>query len=75
MSKLKAKLSAEEENIANMERFIGVITEYESIDELDKELLNRLIERITVSDRVKRPDGSYDQTITIKYRFLGEINM
>ena len=75
LSKLKAKLSAEEENIANMERFIGVITEYESIDELDKELLNRLIERITVSDRVKRPDGSYDQTITIKYRFLGEINM
>ena len=75
LSLVNAKLSAEEENIANMERFIDVITGYERIDELDKELLNRLVERITVSDRVKLPDGSYDQTITIKYRFLGEINM
>ena len=75
LNEVKAELAAEEENISNMERFIEIITSYETIDELDKELLNRLVEKITVGNRIKLPDGSYDQTVTIKYRFLGEISM
>ena len=75
LNEVRAKLSEDEENIANIDRFVDVISEYENIGDLDKELLNRLIERITVGDRKKMSDGSYSRKVTIKYRFLGEINM
>ncbi|MBD5111535.1 MAG: DUF4368 domain-containing protein [Ruminococcaceae bacterium] len=53
-----------------MERFVDLISEYDKIESLDKELLNLLIDKIVVSDRVKE-GKAFTQTITIYYRFVG----
>ena len=60
------------ESERNVDKFMAVISRYESIQSLDKELLNRLIDRITVSDKIKTEDR-YTQKITIYYKFIGKI--
>lgn len=72
LSELREKNACEAEPKRNVDRFMVAICRYESIQSLDKELLNRLIDRITVSDRIKTEDG-YTQKITIFYKFIGKI--
>lgn len=72
LSELREKNACEAEPERNVDRFMVAISRYESIQSLDKELLNRLIDRITVSDRIKTEDG-YTQKITIFYKFIGKI--
>ena len=42
--------------------------------ELTAELLNTLIEKITVHEAVKGEDGSREQEVEIYYRFIGKID-
>ena len=42
--------------------------------ELPAELLNTLIEKITVHEAVKGEDGSREQEVEIYYRFIGKID-
>ena len=56
-SELREKNACEAEPERNVDRFMVAISRYESIQSLDKELLNRLIDRITVSDRIKTEHG------------------
>lgn len=72
LESIREELTADEGQKFDMERFAEVIGEYETIDSLDKELLNKLIEKIVVGER--KTDGkSYSQTITIHYRFIGTV--
>lgn len=52
--------------------FIREIRQYATIQELDKTVLNRLINRILVGE-VKKVDGQKTQEIRIVYNFVGEI--
>ena len=53
-------------------RFLETIREYAEIRELDAELLNRMIDKIVVSDRVPDENGGFSQKIKIYYRFIGD---
>lgn len=56
----------------DVRRFIGKIREYASITELDEAILNRLIDKITIS-AVEVIDGEKVQKVRIIYNFMGEI--
>lgn len=53
LEQLQAKLRSSSEKSFNLDRFVDLISEYEKIESLDKELLNLLIDKVVVSDRVK----------------------
>ena len=59
-----------EEN--NVENFVKIAETYDTVDELDREMLNRLIDSIIIGDRSKYK-GENMQTVTINYRFVGNI--
>ena len=59
-----------EEN--NVENFVKIAETYDTVDELDREMLNRLIDSIIIGDRLKYK-GENMQTVTINYRFVGNI--
>ena len=56
----------------NVAQFIERIREYTEIKELNREILNRLIEKIVVSERVPDENGGFSQKIKIYYRFIGD---
>lgn len=55
-----------------VEQFTDLISQYDKVMELDRELLNRLIDKIVVGDRIKVDDGYY-QKVSIHYKFIGEL--
>jgi len=59
---------------SDVRRFIGEIREYASITELDKAILNRLIDKIYTS-AVEVIDGEKVQQVRIVYNFVGEIGV
>lgn len=71
LNKLKNEAANAEQQEDNIDTFIELVKEYSNIDRLDKEILNKLIEKITVGDRTKFEDGTVSQNVTIYYRFLG----
>lgn len=70
LEQLQEKLRTGSEKSFNLDRFVELICGYEHIEQLDKEILNLLIDRIVVSDRIKE-GKSFAQTITVYYRFVG----
>lgn len=67
---LKSKISVQEDNEKNADEFSKLIEQYIVVDTLDKELLNRLIEKITISE--EKTDDNRRITIRIFYRFVGD---
>lgn len=51
--------------------FLTLIKNYQGITKLTAPILNSLIDKITVSERIKNTDGQLEQTITIYYKFVG----
>lgn len=72
LSELREQSDIEAESERNVDRFMALVGRYETIQFLDKELLNRLVDKITVSDKIKTEDG-YTQKITVYYKFIGKI--
>lgn len=70
---LTALVGEQEDVELNVERFMETIRHYAEVTELNREILNRLIDKIVVGDKVKTDEG-YTQKITIYYRFLGDLN-
>ncbi len=60
--------SAEAEK--NIENYIALIKEFKDITELDKEIVHRLIDKITVGNKYVI-DGVKKQDIKIYYKFVG----
>ena len=71
--KMKEALSQEQQTAENAEKWIGLIREFTCPIELTAELLNTLIEKITIHETVKHEDGSKEQKVEIYYRFIGKI--
>ena len=57
----------------NVSRFVETVRRCTDVETLDRELINRLIDKIVVSDKVKTDTG-YTQKVKIYYRFLGEMD-
>ena len=58
----------------NMERFLPLIKKYTDITEVTPHILNELIEKIVVHEKVQGSDGMMTQQVDIYYKFIGCIN-
>jgi DNA invertase Pin-like site-specific DNA recombinase/5'-deoxynucleotidase YfbR-like HD superfamily hydrolase len=72
IDEIQASLKEDDESIENVKSFTDIIKEYDGIEELTAPLLNKLINKITISER-KEVDGKMEQTIKIYYNFVGRI--
>lgn len=57
---------------SKIQRFLDILREIEDLQSLDKVLLNKLIDKIIVSER-EIVDGKRLQNIEIRYKFIGNI--
>lgn len=58
----------------NAQKWVSLIRQYTSLEELNAELLNTLIEKIVIHGVTKGKDGNREQEIEIYYRFVGKID-
>lgn len=56
---------------SNVESFTKLIRRYTDVQELDAKILNELIDRIVVHEKVTNPDGQKSQRVDIHYKFIG----
>lgn len=70
LNALKGKMAAQQDNEKNAEEFSSLIDQCMTIDSLDKVLLNRLIEKITISE--VKTENKRSLTIKVFYKFVGD---
>lgn len=70
---LHETIEAAVQTATDAEKWIALMKQYVNPVELTAELLNTLIEKITVHEAVKGEDGSREQEVEIYYRFIGKI--
>lgn len=71
ISFLKSKMTEHTDRTNGVDEFTELIARYKSLDKLDKETLNRLVEKITVKEE-RNGEGKRRITIKIYYKFLGD---
>ena len=71
---LHEMMEAAVQTAADAEKWIALMKQYVNPVELTAELLNTLIEKITVHEAAKGEDGSREQEVEIYYRFIGKID-
>ena len=71
---LHETMEAAVQTAADAEKWIALMKQYVNPVELTAELLNTLIEKITVHEAAKGEDGSREQEVEIYYRFIGKID-
>ena len=71
---LHETMEAAVQTAADAGKWIALMKQYVNPVELTAELLNTLIEKITVHEAVKGEDGSREQEVEIYYRFIGKID-
>ena len=71
---LHETMEAAVQTATDAEKWIALMKQYVNPVELTAELLNTLIEKITVHEAVKGEDGSREQEVEIYYRFIGKID-
>lgn len=71
---LTATIEQVEQDSVGLQRFLELVDKYTNIQELDRALLNNLIEKIVVHlSEIDPLSGKKNQRITIYYRFVGRI--
>lgn len=73
MNVLNEKIESEKKIKLGAEEFVYTIKEYAGIKELTASIINRLIDKITVSE-VEEIEGEYIQKVKIYYKFVGCIS-
>ena len=71
---LAAEIAKNDEVYNNIQQFIPLIWKYTNIQELTPYILNELIEKIVVHEKVVGPDGIKTQQVDIYYKFIGLIS-
>ena len=74
ISECNTKISDAKVRTDKTEAWIKCISRYTEITELTPEILNEIIEKITVRKTEKGADGIRTQEITIYYRFIGKLD-
>lgn len=72
--RLAEEIARSNELHENMERFLPLIKKYTDITEVTPHILNELIEKIVVHEKVQGSDGMMTQQVDIYYKFIGCIN-
>lgn len=75
IEEIEKQLGRDDDAKRNAERFVNAVKNYKDLIELDAELLNRLIDRITIGETTLDGSGELQQEITIYYRFVGEVDV
>ena len=72
--KLESLLKSSTKHFDDVSKFIGLMSRFTKIEELNKEILNTLIEKIEVGERTVSPTNEYIQNVRIKYKFIGQLS-
>ena len=72
--KLESELKSSTKHFDDVSKFIGLMSRFTKIEELNKEILNTLIEKIEVGERTVSPTNEYIQNVRIKYKFIGQLS-
>ncbi|MDL2293432.1 recombinase family protein [Ruminococcaceae bacterium OttesenSCG-928-D13] len=64
-----------EETYSNIENFVALIRQHTDVQELNTQILNALIDRIVVHEKVVDEDGVKSQRVDIYYKFIGYLPM
>ena len=72
LAELKSQAADRTDSVQGITQFMKTAEQYDEVTELDKELLNRLVDSIVVGDRIKTTGGC-EQVVTVNYKFIGEI--
>jgi hypothetical protein len=73
IDKLTEKLKHSEQEKENADHFVEMIQDFTNLKELDKETLNKLIDKIVVGQK-QEVDGETVQEIAIYYKFVGRLD-
>ena len=72
---LSVAVEQAEEAYSNVEDFVKLIRKHTDIQELDAYILNSLIDKIVVHEKVILEDGSKSQRVDIYYKFIGYLTL
>ena len=75
ISEYETQKTKQSEAVDNIQRHIELVEKYTDLKHLNARILNRLIDRIEVSQRGKDKDGCPTQMITIYFRFIGKAEL
>ena len=74
IEEIDASLAEKETSDNGVTDFFSLIAGYADAAELSAAMVNALIEKITVGERVQKEDGTVEQTIKIYYKFVGVLS-
>ena len=74
IEEINASLAEKETSDNGVTDFFSLIAGYADTAELSAAMVNALIEKITVGERVQKEDGTVEQTIKIYYKFVGVLS-
>ena len=69
LAEVMSMLDGNDDSRERIEDFAERVLRYTDITALDREILNTLVDTITIGDRIQTPDG-VEQKITVNYRFM-----
>lgn len=72
--KLESELKSSTKHFDDVSKFIGLMSRFTKIEELNKEILNTLIEKIEVGERTVSSTNENIQNVRIKYKFIGQLS-
>ena len=72
---IEKQLNTDDDAKRSAERFVTAIRNYKDLIELDAELLNRLIDKVTIGEPKVDENGELQQEITIIYKFIGKFDV
>lgn len=75
LDKLRQKIlseSAAKQEVENIRQWAGIVRRYLDVQELDREIVEELIDHIEIGER-SVIDGQRQQDIKIFYRFVGVV--
>lgn len=75
IEEIEKELGKDEDAARDAKRFVDAIQNYKDLIELDAQLLNRLIEKITIWQATLDEHGELPQEITIYYKFVGKFDI
>ena len=75
VTEYETQKTKQSEAVDNIQRHIELVEKYTDLKHLNARILNRLIDRIEVSQRGKDMDGCPTQMITIYFRFIGKAEL
>lgn len=70
-NQLSASIGQADKAIQEVHDFVDLIGRFTNIQELNAKILNTLIDKIVIHEKVVNPDGSKSQRVDIHYKFIG----